>query len=498
MDILEHRYIKRLQDAIGALNSACVAIESCTISALGPDGYRAITDDEEATLAAACGDVLATYVNALCSNCDYGEKPTRETIEDTIESQIIVESDCLKILSRRLSHALLNDNHSCLANAKSLGKQLLINSQIAKLMEYKPCHRALEFLCDQLIIDSGPVIYLESHGETILQKTCNACMAESSLMKQSHICYIQKYLTAHGDAKRIDLYYLNCSEPWIVYWTLHSLCILGADISLYKQRALATLENCWDARNGGYGGGHGQIAHLATTYAALCVYKMLNCLDRVNVGAIYGFLTSMKLENGCFTVHKYGEYDVRGIYCAIASASMLNILTPELQHNVAEHISKCQTYEGGIAGELNLEAHAGYTYCAVAALALMDRLDVINVEKLKSWCHSLQTNQFGYQGRTHKLVDACYSFWVGATIDILTGAWGTCLNAQLLKVYLYTFSQMQQGFRDKPNVQPDLYHTCYALSALLVLSRHSVCEGDDFYKIRATDIYNVLINVIHY
>ena len=46
---------------------------------------------------------------------------------------------------------------------------------------------------------------------------------------------------------------------------------------------------------------------------------------------------------------------MRGCYCAIATASMLHILTDELLLGVPEHISRCQTWEGGIAGEEGLE-----------------------------------------------------------------------------------------------------------------------------------------------
>lgn len=46
---------------------------------------------------------------------------------------------------------------------------------------------------------------------------------------------------------------------------------------------------------------------------------------------------------------------MRGCYCAIATASMLHILTDELLEGVPEYISRCQTWEGGIAGEEGLE-----------------------------------------------------------------------------------------------------------------------------------------------
>lgn len=35
---------------------------------------------------------------------------------------------------------------------------------------------------------------------------------------------------------------------------------------------------------------------------------------------------------------------------------------------------RCQTYEGGFGGTPGSEAHGGYTFCAVAGLAILNRL----------------------------------------------------------------------------------------------------------------------------
>ena len=37
-------------------------------------------------------------------------------------------------------------------------------------------------------------------------------------------------------------------------------------------------------------------------------------------------------------------------------------------------------------------------------------------EGLKQWC--LQRQKSGFQGRPNKDVDTCYSFWVGASLDV--------------------------------------------------------------------------------
>lgn len=83
--------------------------------------------------------------------------------------------------------------------------------------------------------------------------------------------------------------------------------------------------------------------------------------------------------------------------------------------------SSIQSYEGAFGQGPGFEAHGGSTYCAVASLLMMKRLDCVldrrQLEKLKRWCLFKQVN--GFQGRPNKDPDTCYSFWIGATLKLL-------------------------------------------------------------------------------
>lgn len=63
----------------------------------------------------------------------------------------------------------------------------------------------------------------------------------------------------------------------------------------------------------------------------------------------------------------------------------------------------------------------GSTFCGIASLCLMGKLEEVFSEKELSrigrWCVMRQQN--GYHGRPNKPVDTCYSFWVGATLKVV-------------------------------------------------------------------------------
>lgn len=146
-------------------------------------------------------------------------------------------------------------------------------------------------------------------------------------------------------------------------------------ISLFNCLRLCFVCRC-QSPTGGFGGGPGQIPHLAPTYAAVNALVILGTEEAYNVidrKKLYEFLQSVKQPEGSFALHVGGEVDIRGAYCALSVASITDIMTNELADNVAEWIVSCQTYEGGFAGCPGLEAHGGYAFCGLAALVILNK-----------------------------------------------------------------------------------------------------------------------------
>lgn len=86
------------------------------------------------------------------------------------------------------------------------------------------------------------------------------------LYRQKHIAYLKRGLSngvGHWAAS------LDASKPWLVYWISHSLDLLDFQCTPeITQRAISTFAH-WQLPSGGFGGGSDQLAHLATTYAAV-------------------------------------------------------------------------------------------------------------------------------------------------------------------------------------------------------------------------------------
>lgn len=167
---------------------------------------------------------------------------------------------------------------------------------------------------------------------------------------------------------------------------------------------------------------------------------------------MYKWFLSLKQQDGSFLVSHDAEVDVRGLYCLLVVATLLNLLTPELLEGVPEFIAACQSYEGGFSSaSLRYldgtstsqfpasclgEAHGGYTFSCLASWVLVQpylatlrefeglatTTAVINLKTLLRWMVNMQGGGFdlgGFRGRTNKLVDGCYSWWVGGCFPLL-------------------------------------------------------------------------------
>lgn len=240
------------------------------------------------------------------------------------------------------------------------------------------------------------------------------------LKKNLHIKALKSWLKALPS----NYACLDASRPWLIYWVLHSLSILNdMPDSETLSHCIKSIKKC-QHEEGGYGGGYLQYSHLGTTYAAVNALSIIGtdeAYDSIDRSSLQKFLWTLRDVDGSFALHRGGEKDIRGIYCAISIAKITNIYTDALFDKTAEWAVSCQTYEGGFGGCPGMEAHGGYAFCGIATLALLNRTQLCDVDALLRWCVNRQMRlEGGFQGRTNKLVDGCYSFWQGAAIPIIS------------------------------------------------------------------------------
>jgi protein farnesyltransferase subunit beta len=110
---------------------------------------------------------------------------------------------------------------------------------------------------------------------------------------------------------------------------------------------------------------------------------------------------------------------------------------------------------------------------------MLQRVDILDTSAILEWVVKRQTFMGGFNGRTNKLVDGCYSFWQGGSVVLLemyfasqseTQSYTDVFDKAKLRDYLLNAGQsIRGGMRDKPEKNVDFYHTCYCLSGLALI-----------------------------
>ncbi|PBP25367.1 prenyltransferase and squalene oxidase [Diplocarpon rosae] len=252
------------------------------------------------------------------------------------------------------------------------------------------------------------------------------------LSRDRHIAFLHKTL-----GKLPPRYVAaDASRPWMFYWALTGLATLGEDVSDYRERLINTVRPIQNL-TGGFGGGNGQMSHLAPTYAillSLAIVGGTEAMEIIDRKSMWKWLSMLKQPEGGFRMSVGGEEDVRGAYIAAVIITLLDLPlelhpdSPAWSHGktnlitgLPEWISRCQTFEGGMSARPDVEAHGAYAFCALACLTI-----------------------------------------IGDPREIIP-------NREGLIRYILCCCQDQSkrgGLRDKPSHTSDSYHTCYVLAGL--------------------------------
>eukprot|EP01121_Diplochlamys_sp_Union-15-3_P020740 TRINITY_DN8172_c0_g1_i1.p1 TRINITY_DN8172_c0_g1~~TRINITY_DN8172_c0_g1_i1.p1 ORF type:complete len:308 (-),score=38.50 TRINITY_DN8172_c0_g1_i1:37-960(-) len=206
-------------------------------------------------------------------------------------------------------------------------------------------------------------------------------------------------------------------------------------------------------------------SHIAMTYVALVMLLILgDDLSRVNKKAILEAMKLLQQENGSYSPVAGGsESDMRFVYCACSISYILNDWSGIDKEKAVKYIKSSQSYDYGIGQGPGQESHGGSTYCAIASLWLMNRLDDLEgKDQLIQWC--VQRQSIGFQGRINKEPDTCYSWWIGATLQLL-GAFHF-VNPSLSKRFTLSCQADIGGFSKWPNHHPDVLHAYFSLCGL--------------------------------
>ncbi|KAF4470188.1 farnesyltransferase geranylgeranyltransferase type-1 subunit alpha [Fusarium albosuccineum] len=368
----------------------------------------------------------------------------------------------------------------------------------------------------------------------------------SSLDKQRHIKYWQRchktYLPSPYTA-------YDSTRLTFACFTISALDLLSAPLTPSDRTAIRRWVLSLQHPDGGFCGSSthalpGQeaykgTANIAATFFALVLLGLAaedeeqarSAFKSVDRTRLLRWMRRLQRKDGSFGQNVWngeivGGRDMRHSYLASCIRWMLRGDVKEGEDGWVEdvdvdemiaHIRRGQTYDGGVAESSQHESHAGYAYCAIGALSLLDRpLDSTSSPSDKALKEGipdregllkfLASRQFvylpkeeeedeveenfieskvgeenyghvGLNGRWNKKADTCYCWWVGGTLVMLGNS--SIINGPPSRRYILDITQHRiGGFSKAVGGPPDMYHSYLGLAALSTLGESDLKEFD--------------------
>lgn len=274
-----------------------------------------------------------------------------------------------------------------------------------------------------------------------------------------------------------------------------ALHLLDHPDALPREGVLAFVLSCLHD-NGGFGAAPGHDAHMLYTISAVQILAMIDGFaeleERVPGGKlkIANFIGTLQQPNGTFAGDEWGETDTRFLYGALNALALLNLLPtqqpskpPLINVSAATaHIKACHNFDGGFGTSPGAESHAGQIFTCLGALSIAGELDSYlgeeGKDRLGAWLSERQLDDSGgFNGRPMKLVDVCYSWWVGSSLAMI-GRQHWIDKEKLTAFILRCQDPESGGVADRPGDMVDVFHTHFAIAGLSLLGHPGVLEVD--------------------
>lgn len=238
---------------------------------------------------------------------------------------------------------------------------------------------------------------------------------------------------------------------------------------------------------GGFGSAPGHDAHLLYTVSAIQILAIVDALDaldssnapcrggRNSVGQWIANLQDKK--TGCFAGDEWGEFDTRFLYGAFNALSLLGYMEMIDVPLAVSYVQACGNFDGAYGVSPGAESHAGQVFTCVGALSIAGRLDLIDRDQLGGWLSERQLPSGGLNGRPEKLEDVCYSWWVVSSLAIIDRLdW---IDTEKLQTFILAAQDPDLGgIADRPGDVVDVFHTYFGIAGLSLTGYDGLLEVD--------------------
>ena len=122
------------------------------------------------------------------------------------------------------------------------------------------------------------------------------------------------------------------------------------------------LQSCKCDTNGAYGPTEKHDPHLLYTLSAIQIAAERDTLDQLDKESLVNYIKSLQQKDGSFVGDKWGEVDTRFSFCAVAALALLGELDAIDIEAAVNFVISCMNFDGGFGTRPGSESHAGTVF----------------------------------------------------------------------------------------------------------------------------------------
>lgn len=292
------------------------------------------------------------------------------------------------------------------------------------------------------------------------------------LVLDKHIKYLRHYAEDDSGPEQIMAEHLKING---MYWGLNALFMMNAinENSPEIIDILKFLKQC-QRDDGGFGASIDHDSNLVNCLSAvqlLVIFRKCN-QEYIDIERCVDYIQRLQQPDGSFYGDRWGEIDTRFSFCALATLKLLNRLDAIDLNKAVEFVMSCNNQiDGGFGRMPGSESHSAYVYCCLGSLAIADKLDLVDKDMLGWWLSERQLPSGGLNGRPEKLPDLCYSWWCLSSMKMIDQMHRIDYK-KLVSFILACQDDENGGFSDRPGNWVDVYHTMFAIASLSLICQH--------------------------
>jgi geranylgeranyl transferase type-2 subunit beta len=109
------------------------------------------------------------------------------------------------------------------------------------------------------------------------------------------------------------------------YWCIGSNMLLGRNLEARRSEMINFVKKC-QHKCGGFGGNIGHDPHVTTSLYALLIMAMFDAVSEIDTEQLALYFKGLQNPDGSFKGDHSGEVDTRFSYCAVSALSLLQRL----------------------------------------------------------------------------------------------------------------------------------------------------------------------------